>query len=293
MKQKYSVDAGRVYVTGLSAGGAMVAVMLATYPDVFAGGASMAGVAYGANIGETKTPMALGDSVRAAYPSYKGPWPRMSVWQGQSDSVVAPSSATALVSQWTNVHGLSGTATAMNGVDGAMHASYADAQGAVVVESYLIPNMGHGTALHVPYAPAGGCGHTAAYMLEAGICSTYYAGVFFGLLQSPGGSSDGGVGGVDLGGGGGSAGSGGGGGGGGGVAGGGGGGGGNGGGGSPSPDHGGKGGCAVAGGASGAPSLLLVVALVLATRARRRRVRPAPTASRRSRAGGPACTTAR
>jgi poly(hydroxyalkanoate) depolymerase family esterase len=191
MKQKYSVDGARVFVTGLSAGGAMTSVMLATYPDVFAAGATMAGVAYGAQIGETKTPSALGDSVRAAYPSFQGPWPRVSVWQGQSDSVVAPSSATAIVDQWTNVHALSQTATTSGTVAGAMHATYADSQGNVAVESYLIPNVGHGTPLHVPFAPAGGCGQTGAYLLEAGICSTYYAGVFFGLLQAP--DADGGV----------------------------------------------------------------------------------------------------
>src|SRR5262249_27235572 len=39
-------DTARVFVTGLSAGGAMTAVMLATYPDVFAGGAIVAGLPY-------------------------------------------------------------------------------------------------------------------------------------------------------------------------------------------------------------------------------------------------------
>ena len=38
----------RVFITGLSAGGAMTSVMLATYPDVFAGGAIVAGLPYGA-----------------------------------------------------------------------------------------------------------------------------------------------------------------------------------------------------------------------------------------------------
>src|SRR5262249_1660474 len=36
-----------IFITGLSAGGAMTSVMLATYPDVFAAGAIIAGLPYG------------------------------------------------------------------------------------------------------------------------------------------------------------------------------------------------------------------------------------------------------
>ena len=43
----HGIDRSRVFVTGLSAGGAMTAAMLATYPEVFAAGAIIAGLPYG------------------------------------------------------------------------------------------------------------------------------------------------------------------------------------------------------------------------------------------------------
>src|SRR5882757_2300932 len=48
MVSDFQIDPTRVFITGLSAGGAMTSVMLATYPDVFAGGAVVAGLPYGA-----------------------------------------------------------------------------------------------------------------------------------------------------------------------------------------------------------------------------------------------------
>ena len=45
---EHRLDPRRVYVTGLSAGGGMTSAMLAAYPEVFAGGAIIAGLPYGA-----------------------------------------------------------------------------------------------------------------------------------------------------------------------------------------------------------------------------------------------------
>jgi poly(hydroxyalkanoate) depolymerase family esterase len=271
MKAKHSIDAGRVFVTGLSAGGAMTTVMLATYPDVFSAGAPMAGIAYGSGLGGGGDPKTLGDSVRNAFPTFHGPYPRISVWQGQSDSIVAPSNATTIINQWTNVHAQAGTPTGMDSVSGAMHAIYA-VQGQTAVESYLIPGMGHGTAVKVGFAPAGGCGHAASYMIDAGICSTYYAGVFFGLLQGPP-MTDGGVGATDDLGSGGS---------GGGGSGGGTNGGGGSGGGDPSAPRSDHSGCAAVAGATSTANVplgLVLFGVVIAMRGVLRRTRRRPSAS--------------
>ena len=46
----HGIDRRKVFITGLSAGGAMTAAMLATYPEVFAAGAIIAGLPYGAAV---------------------------------------------------------------------------------------------------------------------------------------------------------------------------------------------------------------------------------------------------
>jgi poly(hydroxyalkanoate) depolymerase family esterase len=84
----FAADRRKVFVTGLSAGGAMASVMLAAYPEVFAGGAIIAGLPYGcaSDVQQAFEAMfteqghaaqALGDRVRAAS-RHRGPWPRKS-----------------------------------------------------------------------------------------------------------------------------------------------------------------------------------------------------------------------
>jgi len=114
----HAIDRSRIYVTGLSAGAAMAGIMLATYPEVFAAGALIAGLPYGSatTVGSAlrtmrKSPMqdprALGKAVTDAT-THEGPWPRMSVWHGSADTTVDRSNATATAAQWVEVHGLNG-----------------------------------------------------------------------------------------------------------------------------------------------------------------------------------------
>ncbi|MFJ9442200.1 PHB depolymerase family esterase [Kitasatospora sp. NPDC101235] len=187
----YGSDAHRVFVTGLSAGGGMAADLLADYPDVFAGGAIDSGLpahcattqaaASGCqNSDQGLAPAQWGDKVRAAYPGYTGPWPRVAIWQGTADTVVRPVNATELRDQWTNVQGVGRQPTSTRSLPGGTTQElYADASGKPAVALFTISGMGHGLAVH-PGSGADQCGATGAYFLDT-VCSGYYTAQFWGL----------------------------------------------------------------------------------------------------------------
>lgn len=187
MVASYGIDRSKIFVTGLSAGGGMAAAMLAAYPDVFAAGALMAGLPYrcadsigaasGCQQGADRTPSAWGDLVRAGVPGFTGPWPRVSIWNGDQDFTVNVKNLTELMEQWTNVHGLDAVADATRSEGRGTRREYKDAAGVTRVDTWTVSGMGHGTAV----APAKGCGAAGAFILDVGLCSTELSAQFFGL----------------------------------------------------------------------------------------------------------------
>jgi poly(hydroxyalkanoate) depolymerase family esterase len=153
MKTDHTIDPRRIYVTGLSAGGAMTAVMLATYPEIFAGGALIAGLPYKCATsqneatnscmqpGKNLSPSEWGNRVRRAT-NNAGPWPKVSIWQGDADTTVNPMNATELMEQWTDVHGIDQIPEVQDSVKGYPHKAYQDANGNALVETYSIPAWG-------------------------------------------------------------------------------------------------------------------------------------------------------
>ena len=190
----YGSDTHRIYITGLSAGGAMTADMLADYPDVFAGGATDSGLpAFCATStsqastcqysSQNKTPAQWGDLARSGDSGYAGPWPRVAIWQGTADYEVEQVNSTELRDQWTNVWGISQTASSTQTLTGGTTENvYNDSTGAPAVELYTISGMSHGTAVN-PGSAIDQCGTTGTYYPNY-ICSTYYTAKFFGLDQS-------------------------------------------------------------------------------------------------------------
>ncbi|MES2195528.1 MAG: PHB depolymerase family esterase [Pseudomonadota bacterium] len=192
MELDVGIDTRRVFVTGLSAGGAMTSVMLATYPEVFAGGAIIAGLPFGVatNMREALSGMyqspsrpaaELGDLVRNAS-SHKGPWPKLSVWHGSADRTVNPANADEIVKQWLDVHQLPSPPMSEADVDGYPRQVWWNADGETIIESYTITNMAHGTPLGIGDNDER-YGAQGAFLIEAGISSSYHIANFFGLTE--------------------------------------------------------------------------------------------------------------
>lgn len=199
----HALDRHRIYVTGLSGGGGMTAVMLAAYPDVFAAGGIIAGIPYkcasdgieasaqcgidashaGAQHLVKHSANEWAQQVRDATAKihYQGPWPRVSLWQGDADRVVNPDDENELIKQWTAVHRVDPLMGVEDKVKGVRHVVYRDTQGRATVEAYFVHDMGHG----VPIDPGSGndqCGHPGEWALAAGICSSYYLAKFWGVV---------------------------------------------------------------------------------------------------------------
>ena len=180
MVAAHGVDRDRIYVTGLSAGGAMTTVMLATYPEMFAGGAIIGGLPYGGAPGvsaalgrmagrEDRGTAALIESVARVSGTNAGRIPTVSIWHGGADPTVAVANADHLAAQWRGVHGAGAAPATVEHGAGWEHSSWSHG-GRVVVETWRIAAMGHG----VPIDPAGPdrLGAVGPYMLDAGIDST-------------------------------------------------------------------------------------------------------------------------
>ncbi|MBV8832726.1 MAG: PHB depolymerase family esterase, partial [Acidobacteriaceae bacterium] len=188
---RHGIDRERIFLTGLSAGGAMTSVMLATYPEVFAGGAIIAGLPYGcvSSVPEAfelmrghrlPTQDQLQSLLRSAS-TYAGPFPTISVWQGTADHIVAPSNMEAIISQWRGVHQVGELPTRSDLIGGFPHRVWTDHNGRTLIEGYSITGMAHGAPIAT--RPPDNYGEKAPFMLDAGISSTFHIARSWGLVR--------------------------------------------------------------------------------------------------------------
>jgi poly(hydroxyalkanoate) depolymerase family esterase len=192
MLRTQAIDPARVFVTGLSAGGAMAAVMLATYPELFAAGAVIAGLPYGVaqgmheafgamHGGGSRGDRELLDLVANAAPRPVRA-PRLSVWHGGGDHTVATSNGAALARQWAGLHGLAAQPDEVGERGGRTRSVWRGRDGEVLIEMNVLAGLGHG----VPLATTGDdpLGAVAPFMLEADVSSSLEIGRFWGIAPA-------------------------------------------------------------------------------------------------------------
>jgi poly(hydroxyalkanoate) depolymerase family esterase len=140
----YAVDAARVYVAGFSAGGAMTAVMAATYPDLYVAAAVHSGLACQAAQDVPSAFAAMQNGGSAAAPVDVP----LIVFHGDRDNIVAPVNADRLIASCIAAKASDpGEAATIVGADGLGRRSsrsvYRDAGGAVVAEQWSVHGGSH------------------------------------------------------------------------------------------------------------------------------------------------------
>ncbi|MDT7951023.1 MAG: PHB depolymerase family esterase [Acetobacteraceae bacterium] len=143
--QDYAVDPRRVYVAGLSAGGAAAAIMGAAYPDLYAAIGVHSGLACGAARDLPTALAAMKGGARATPTSRAGRVMPAIVFHGTNDGTVSPSNGEAVVEQSAGGAGLRREVQRRRNEGGraCTRTTFTDAAGRVVTEHWLIHGAGH------------------------------------------------------------------------------------------------------------------------------------------------------
>lgn len=158
----YNVDTSRVYVAGISAGGAMAMVMGMAYPDLYAATGIQSGVAYGvahnmpsglAVIKKGGGAVSAGRLASATAGKAKSRVVPTIVFHGDQDSIVHPNNSKQIITQWTKLRTERGNGspalqvTVHRGQAQAGHAYtrtvYHDGSELPLMEHWLVHGAGH------------------------------------------------------------------------------------------------------------------------------------------------------
>lgn len=139
----WAIDSKRVFVAGLSAGGAMAAVMAATYPDLFAAAGVHSGLAYRS---ARDLPSAFSAMHTGGTPDGGGSLPLI-VFHGDRDHTVAPVNAEQLIAARLKMPSpVASRPTESSGTIGGRRYSrtvHAEPDGVVIAESWIVHGAGH------------------------------------------------------------------------------------------------------------------------------------------------------
>lgn len=150
----HDIDDNRIFVMGLSAGGAMAAALLATYPELFAAGAIIGGLPFGAardamsaldvmNRGSTRDAEKWGELIREVSPDAER-YPVVSIWHGDEDEVVSFANAEASVAQWLAARERPRIKGRLRLFEGGERREWRDDYGNMILELVTLNGFGHG-----------------------------------------------------------------------------------------------------------------------------------------------------
>lgn len=147
----FDIDANRVYVAGLSAGGAMALIMSTTYPELYAATGVHSGLAYGSATDLPSAFAAMHGNTSAVSKAQrknrpKGARVRTIVFHGESDRTVHPSNAGLIVAD-ARASLIGATQETQHGRSAGGRAYtrtlITDARGVVHVEAWAIAGLAH------------------------------------------------------------------------------------------------------------------------------------------------------
>ncbi|HEY6187866.1 MAG TPA: PHB depolymerase family esterase [Pyrinomonadaceae bacterium] len=173
VRATYKVDDRRIYVVGISAGGAMAVIMGVAYPDIFSAVGVSAALQYKAasNVGEALAAQSAGSrqdpnaqgtlAYRAMHDIKPAPRKRripLIVFQGSLDVAVAPANAAQIITQWAQMNDYLDDDADNNTVDDKAESTtpgavpnghsyersvYKDKSGRVLLEKWMVEGMRH------------------------------------------------------------------------------------------------------------------------------------------------------
>lgn len=199
LKQNKPIDSTRIYIIGLSAGGAMSSIMMAVYPEVFDKGGVIGGGPYKSaesviKAGSSmlgiisKSPEEWGGLVKEQNPGYKGSYPELVVFHGGLDPVVSTNNANQLIKQWVNIHNTDYQEDEyypyFRNNDDIELSIYKNKQQQEVVRYYRVRGMGHAVAIDTGDCDVQG-GKRGLFAVDKDFHSTFWAAHFFGLIKQP------------------------------------------------------------------------------------------------------------
>jgi len=153
----YNVDRARVYIAGMSAGGALAVNLAVTHPELYAAAAIHSGLAFGVADEQMTALCAMNDGkgkVRLPDTLSDGPKPRavpLIVFHGDADDTVHPRNSEQIVAMSRLLHGMSDDTVTPSSIyvadDAGGHAYtrhvFHDRDGESIGEQWVVHGLGH------------------------------------------------------------------------------------------------------------------------------------------------------